>query len=168
MINYKNGKIYKILDFTNNNFYVGSTTKQYLSQRLEKHKNYYKEYEKGRGGYITSMEILDNCNYQIFLLEDYPCNSKDALRTREQYYIDKLRCDKMVNKTNAKGLNREKEKHRKINGREKIKCEKCNSVVCKDWYKRHRKTYNCINALPRGIINLICSDDEEVIKKILL
>tara|TARA_E500000305_G_scaffold11462_1_gene7868 strand:- start:34 stop:675 length:642 start_codon:yes stop_codon:yes gene_type:complete len=101
MVNYKNGKIYKILDLTNDNFYIGSTTKEYLSQRLEKHRTHYKDYLQGRTHYRSSFEILCNENYKIYLLENAPCASKDELRQREQYWIDRLNCIKLVNKLKA-------------------------------------------------------------------
>ena len=77
MVNYKNGKIYKILDLTNDNFYIGSTTKQYLSQRLEKHRTNYNYYLEGKTNYVSSFEIITNENYKIYLLENAPCASKD-------------------------------------------------------------------------------------------
>lgn len=91
--NFKNGKVYKIIDKTNGNVYIGSTC-QTLSQRLTQHKANYKQYLKGnRGNNTTSFEILKNNNYEIVLLEN--CNnitSKDELHTRERYYIDSLEC----------------------------------------------------------------------------
>jgi hypothetical protein len=99
---YKNGKIYKIIDNTNGNFYVGSTNYVKLCSRLGKHRGYLKEYMNGSSlNYCTSMEILINENYKILLLETYPCKNRDELRMREQEWIDKLRCDKIVNKRNA-------------------------------------------------------------------
>ena len=99
---YKNGKIYKIIDNTNGNFYVGSTNYVKLCSRLGKHRGYLKDYMNGSSQkYYASMEILINENYKILLLETYPCKNRDELRMREQEHMDKLRCDKMVNKHNA-------------------------------------------------------------------
>jgi hypothetical protein len=40
MVNYGNGKIYKIVRLSDDVvIYVGSTTKEYISQRLVEHKN---------------------------------------------------------------------------------------------------------------------------------
>ena len=90
---FKNGKVYKIIDKTNGNVYIGSTC-QTLSQRLTQHKANYKQYLKGNtGNNTTSFEILKNNNYEIVLLEN--CNnitSKDELHNRERYYIDSLEC----------------------------------------------------------------------------
>ena len=99
---YKNGKIYKIIDNTNGNFYVGSTNYVKLCSRMGKHRGYLKEYMNGSSlKYCASMEILINENYKILLLEPYPCKNRDELRMREQEWMDKLRCDKMVNKQDA-------------------------------------------------------------------
>tara|TARA_R100001509_G_scaffold164643_1_gene143011 strand:+ start:144 stop:806 length:663 start_codon:yes stop_codon:yes gene_type:complete len=212
---YSLGKIYKIIDNRSDMFYVGSTCYPLLSQRLAKHKSHLRDYEKGYGKYVTSFEILNNDDYKIILLENYPCNNIDELKSQEQVWLDKLRCDNMVNKQNAKGLNLEKKKeyrkeyieknkeeiakkskeyrennkeeiaqkqkeYRK-NNREKlaqkfreyykthkeerlekkqewrknnkIQCDRCNSIVNPDYFKKHRQSDKCINALPRGIIN---------------
>ncbi len=37
------GKIYKIVDNTNNNVYIGSTTQLYLSNRIAHHRYFFKE-----------------------------------------------------------------------------------------------------------------------------
>jgi len=180
MKDYSLGKIYKIIDNTTPMFYIGSTTYPKLSQRLAKHRAHLKDYEKGYGKYMTSMEILNNDDYKIILLEDYPCDNIDQLISREQFWLDKLRCDDMINKQNAKGVNKEKRKeynkeykethkeeiaqkgkeYRETHkeqiekkAKEKIQCDRCNSIVCKYGFNRHRKRKSCINALPRGIIN---------------
>ncbi len=43
MVNYTNSKVYKIWSTLGNNIYVGSTTKQYLSQRMDKHRECYRK-----------------------------------------------------------------------------------------------------------------------------
>ena len=51
MINYNNGKIYKIepINGEDGDIYIGSTTKEFLSQRLATHRGEYKQYlKKGR------------------------------------------------------------------------------------------------------------------------
>ena len=102
MVNYNNGKIYKIVDFSNKNFYVGSTAQPKLCSRLGEHVSKFNCYMRGTNPkYCASMEILINENYKIFLLETYPCNSKDELNMKEQEHMDKLRCEFMVNKQDA-------------------------------------------------------------------
>jgi hypothetical protein len=92
-IDYSKGKVYKIVCNITGLIYVGSTTKEYLSQRLTKHKSDYKSYANGTStNYMTSYKILENGNYDIILLESVNCNSKDELHTRERYYIELLDC----------------------------------------------------------------------------
>ena len=95
MTNYNNGKIYKIESSLGNMVYYGSTTKQYLSQRMTTHRNHYKYWLKGKSNNVTSYKLfeeygLENC--KIVLVENYPCNSKDELTSREAYFIRNFEC----------------------------------------------------------------------------
>lgn len=85
MDKYKKGKIYKIV--SGDLVYIGSTTKT-LTQRLNKHETDYKSYNR----YVSSFKVLKTGNYEILLIENYPCNSRDELRAREQYHIDNTEC----------------------------------------------------------------------------
>ena len=98
MSNYQNGKIYKIIDNTNDNIYVGSTTQKTLARRLDNHRGHYKNYLEGKGRKCMSYDIIINNDYKIILIEDYPCDNRDQLRMREQYWIDKTKC---INKNRA-------------------------------------------------------------------
>ena len=94
-INYNNGKIYKIESHHGDNIYIGSTTKEYLSQRMTKYRSDYNRWKKEKKDYITSFKIfdeygIDNCF--ITLLESYPCESRDALNSKKGYYIKTLNC----------------------------------------------------------------------------
>lgn len=91
-INYANGKIYKIVNSENNKQYIGSTTKQYLSQRFTKHNESYKSYLKGKYHYVSSFDILEHIGSKIELIESFPCQTKDELLAREGYWIKKLEC----------------------------------------------------------------------------
>ena len=80
--NYKNGKIYKIepIDGEDGDVYIGSTTKEYLSQRMTAHRSSYNHWKKGKRGKTYSFVLfekygVDNC--KIILLENCPCESKD-------------------------------------------------------------------------------------------
>ena len=87
MVNYKNGKIYKIVDNTNGNIYIGSTANK-LSVRLSGHKT---EYKLNPEKNISSGKILKNNDFDMELIEYFPCNNKLELETREQYYLDTLK-----------------------------------------------------------------------------
>jgi len=92
MNKYNKGKIYKIVDNSNNNVYYGSTTEKYIDYRLSGHKTDYKLYLLGRRDYRTSYKIIKNNNYHIELVEDVNCNNKFQLHERERYYIENFNC----------------------------------------------------------------------------
>ena len=89
---YSNAKIYKIVDNTNGNIYIGSTCKK-LCQRIAQHRYDFKRYLNGKFSYITSFKILENGDYDIILIEeDKDCENKDQLKAKERHYIESLDC----------------------------------------------------------------------------
>jgi hypothetical protein len=92
MPEYNLGKIYKIVCNNTGLIYIGSTCEPTLAKRLAKHKVSYNAWLNGKYGYTTSYEIIKNCNCSIILIENYPCNNKDELRSRERYYIENNKC----------------------------------------------------------------------------
>ena len=81
-----NGKIYKIVDNTNNNVYIGSTCKT-LKYRLTEHKSAYKRFLKGLHGNTKSFDIIKNGDCKIELLENCDIKTKQELLARERFYI---------------------------------------------------------------------------------
>ena len=111
-IDYSKAKIYRIesINEINSDIYIGSTTKQYLSQRFSNHKAGYKQWKKVKTNFITSFNVfekygIDNC--QIVLIEAYPCTNVDELRRRESYFIKHIKC---VNKNIAGNTGQESAK----------------------------------------------------------
>jgi hypothetical protein len=90
-MDYSNAKIYKIIDNTNGDVYIGSTCLP-LAKRLKYHQYKYKYYLNEKYHFVTSFKILENNDYSIELLEDYPCESKFELHEREQFYIKNNKC----------------------------------------------------------------------------
>ena len=86
-----NGKIYKIVDNTNNNVYFGSTCDS-LKHRLSVHKNHYKRFLNGLCNNVRSSEIIKNGDYKIELLEDCDIKTKDELLARERFFIENNNC----------------------------------------------------------------------------
>jgi len=125
MSNYNNSKIYKIVDNTNNNIYVGSTKQKYLSLRLASHKNDYKRYLRGEKTFLTSFDIIKNNDYDIILLELVNCNSKDDLHKKERYYIETLDC---INKVIP---GRTQKEYKKVN-------KECCQKSCKKYYEKYK------------------------------
>jgi hypothetical protein len=101
MTNYQNGKIYKIeaLNGEEGDVYIGSTCKQYLSQRMQKHRSGYKSWKDGNLKYVTSFSIFDKYgvdNCVIILMENCPCNTIDELHSREAFHIKSMKCVNII------------------------------------------------------------------------
>jgi hypothetical protein len=89
MVNYKLGKVYRLNCTTDPSlFYVGSTTIKYLSSRKSNHEGM----AKTRPSLLyKTMREKGIQNFQIILIESYPCDNKDELFARESYYINLLK-----------------------------------------------------------------------------
>ena len=87
MVNYQNGKIYKIVSDNTDKIYIGSTTEKYLSRRLSGHNRDFKSNKN-----YSSSQVLKYGNNSIILIESFPCNSVDELCKRERHYIETLDC----------------------------------------------------------------------------
>lgn len=96
---YQRGKIYKIVCNKTGKAYVGSTCENRLCSRINKHRDCYKRYLKGTYHYVSSFDVFENDDYDIVLIESYPCNSKDELHSRERHWIETT--DKCVNRSRA-------------------------------------------------------------------
>jgi hypothetical protein len=95
MTNYQKTKIYKIESHLGNKIYIGSTCKEYLSQRFQCHLSDYKRYKKGTRSLISSFILFNEYgpeNCKIVLIESYPCNNIDEKNAREGYFIKELEC----------------------------------------------------------------------------
>ena len=126
-INLKNkldtAKIYKIVDNSNDNIYIGSTCDS-LAQRLSEHKYDYKRYLKGIFHNITSFEIIKNNDYKIELLEDCNIKTKQGLIERERYYVENNVCvNKYIPGRTQKEYNDINREKIKIYQNEKFECE---------------------------------------------
>jgi len=86
------GKIYKITCFDTKLVYIGSTCHT-LSSKMYSHIRDY-----NRGEERLSL-VLDHGDYDIQLIEAYPCKSMQELKEREEYYISNTNCiNKSFNK----------------------------------------------------------------------
>ena len=101
MIDYQQGKIYKIECNVTGKVYIGSTCEPILARRLVGHITSYKRYLNGKSNYISSFDVLQNGNYDIVLIESYPCNSKDELHARERYHTNNIDC---INQRKGQGM----------------------------------------------------------------
>ena len=176
MVNYQNGKIYKIVSSQTDKVYVGSTTKLQLSQRLAEHNYNYKKYTGGKTYFWTSFEIVMFEDAEIILVAAFPCSSKDELHARERYWIENI--GNTVNKMRKLNITKEekreyfkkyhqqhkqeeheKRKQRYQNNREvylrvlahrknrpKIVCE-CGASVKREGISAHKRTQKHINKM---------------------
>lgn len=98
---YSKTKIYKIWSPLGDKIYIGSTTKEYLSQRMTTHRYTYNKYKKTNKEFITSFILFDEYGLEnciIELLEAKECNNINEAKQLEGGYIRNLEC---VNKNIA-------------------------------------------------------------------
>lgn len=97
MPDYQKGKIYKLVSNVTNKIYIGSTT-QTLDQRKQGHEKDYRHYINTGQNYVSSFNIIEDGNYDIVLLENYPCDNESQLFKREGHWQKNMEC---VNKNIA-------------------------------------------------------------------
>jgi len=124
MVNYQNGKVYKIINENNEVIYIGSTAEKYLSSRYAKHK-------------------LKAPNHKIILIENYSCNSREELIKREQEIIEEH--SNLLNKYRAYISEEQLKEYNKEYYKNNIKYfEEYNKEYCeknKEQLKEYKKEY---------------------------
>ena len=86
MVHYNLAKIYKIVCNQTGLIYIGSCTIS-LSSRLACHKQ---QLTKRRN--CSSYKVLENNDFSIILIEDFPCERREQLLARERFWIDSTDC----------------------------------------------------------------------------
>ena len=141
-IDYTHSKIYKIIDNTNGNIYIGSTT-QKLTQRLGEHTRQYKKYFNEKFRYVSSFDIIKNGNYEIILIEEVNCNNKEQLHKIERMHIEANEC------VNLRIPSRTKKEYYNANREEIIEKQKeyykANIEEIKEYKKQYSKEYRDVN-----------------------
>ena len=130
MSKYQKGKIYIITGSESNKVYLGSTIMT-LKRRLSGHR-------EGRGE--SSKEILLNKDFNIVLLETYPCNNNKELLWRERYWYDELR-PMLVNvrpPINSDDENKKKYKEWFKNNKDYYKINRQNKNYHKEYYAKNK------------------------------
>lgn len=123
MVDYRKGKIYKITSYQTDEVYYGSCCNT-LKKRFSNHKS------KSNGCASKRITQYEDCI--ITLVENFPCNNKDELKTRERYYIENFDClnKNIPGQTKAeyriKNLEKKKEYNKEYNivNKEKISIQK--------------------------------------------
>jgi len=80
-MNYKNGKVYKIVCNITGEVYIGSCITT-LAKRFYQHKH--------KNNTCSSKQITDRGDCVIVLIEAYPCENKSELFKRERYHYDRI------------------------------------------------------------------------------
>ena len=137
MNKYQNGKIYIITGSETDKVYLGSTI-QTLGLRFTQHK-----FDKN----CNSTEILKSKDYNIVLLESYPCKSEDELLWRERYWFNELK-NILVNQLRPIITPEEKKEYRRIwreENRKHIKeFDKKTYHFCNSWGGDYRYNNNLL------------------------
>ena len=140
-INYENGLIYKIVcnDFNVTDCYVGSTTN--LIKRRQQHKKICNNPATKNNNWYVYKFIRENggwANWDLVIIEDFPCNTKHELYTRERFHIENLHdtLNKHVPSRTQKEYDKEYYRDNLEHIREyQKKYNKCNSEHSKKKYK---------------------------------
>lgn len=123
---YENGKIYKLVSKNTDKIYIGATCKT-LEDRLKKHESHFLDYYIGKHTFVSSFKILELGDYDIELMQLFPCENRKQLHERESYYIRK-HIDEIVNKNISN-------RNRKQYYLDNIEKEKENHKI---WYEKNK------------------------------
>jgi len=88
MVNYANGKIYKLVNNVDDKIYVGSTCG---SLRLRKSRHKAKSNACPDRPVYKHLNRVGWDNIEIILVETYECKNKAELHARERHWIDELK-----------------------------------------------------------------------------
>ena len=143
------GQVYKIWSSECDKVYVGST-KQLLRNRLSKHKVNFRAWQKGKGCYVTSFEILAHDDAEIELIEEREFGDKQAMLECEKYWVQTLdtvnkfrpiftRDERRQDLIEWKYRNRDKKlaHQKKYMKTYTSTCPHCQHMMRKDHLKRH-------------------------------
>ena len=158
MVNYNNGKIYRIVpncEHEPNEQYIGSTTKEFLSQRMAGHRKGYREWKSGRmKSQVTSFILFDKYgpdNCSICLIEAVNAKTKEELQQRERFNIESFLCINKViplrtkkewNVANQENIRNQTQKYYETNYSKITEYQKQYCEANKDKFKiYHRQLY---------------------------
>jgi group I intron endonuclease len=88
----ENAKVYKITNDVNDKIYIGSSNNQYLSTRMNGHRQMCKDLTGRRNTKLYNfMREIGVEHFHIELIEKVKCENINQLREREQFHIDILK-----------------------------------------------------------------------------
>ena len=136
---YQRGKIYQLIDNTNGNIYIGSTCEKTLARRLTKHVSNYKGWLKTGKKYAKSIEVLKNGDYKIVLIEEHPCETKDQLLRREQYFMEQMECINTCSAYRSPEARRIQQKEWADKNKNKDKVKQNNKEYIRIWRENNKE-----------------------------
>ena len=107
MVNYKNSKIYKIINDVDSMVYIGSSTAQ-LSKRFHDHKCRSKNEKYSNIPLYQHMNIIGTEKFHIILICNYPCENIEQCFMKEREEFDKIKPELRLNKLKPKITKKEK------------------------------------------------------------
>lgn len=155
--NYKNGKIYCIRNYVDDDIYVGRTT-QPLSKRMEKHRSDFKKKNMCLPKLHEKIHKHGIDNFYIELLEKTPCENIEELRAKEGEWIRKMgtlnkcvagRTQQQYREDNAEQIKEKKHNHY-VNNKELYKVKNQNyyynnkeqiDIQHQEYYQKHKEEY---------------------------
>ena len=88
-MDYKNAKIYNVLNDVTDDVYVGSTC-QPLSKRMAEHRGALNKKACSNFKLYKKMKEIGKEHFYIELIEDFHCDNVEQLRAREGHYIRQI------------------------------------------------------------------------------
>ena len=151
MEKYQKSKIYKLVSNSSDLVYYGSSYCN-LSRRIAQHRCEYKRYLNRKGkSYITSFKLMELGDIEIILVEDFPCERKEQLISRERFYIENNECvNKVIPGRTGKEYRQDNkeiisERYKKWNGENKERLQEyrnANKVKIKEYNKEYHQKNN--------------------------
>lgn len=92
MVDYQNGKIYKVVNNINNCIYIGSTC-QPITRRMTEHR---REAKTKTTPFYTAMRDVGIDHFRIILVKLFPCNSTAELEAEEYKVMKELQANGVV------------------------------------------------------------------------
>jgi hypothetical protein len=177
MPDYNEGKIYKIIAETNEDFlpYIGSST-QKLSKRMSQHRDNYKLFLEGkdriRSKACDLFQKFGVKNCRIVLIENFPCKTIEELTSRERYWYDNIKnCNyqktqrtieeiveysKIYHNEHKEQISEKKKIHYQANKEEILKKHKekfecvCGAIICKYGKVEHERSRKHISFISQN------------------
>jgi len=132
---YTNGKIYKLVNNTDKDIYVGSTC-ELLSKRLYGHKMCAKS--KTQTKVYKHLNEIGWDNVEIILIESFPCANKMELVKRERYWVDQL--SPSLNTFRPSVTPEEEKEQEKLYRSQDYTCDLCQTTCKVSVKQRHIQT----------------------------